>query len=451
MEYLELEDRLKLIKKKLREANTNQIIGPSNQMITVHEIKLPINTLIFNPDNTRIRSDVLSFMGFSEENATALDMFYDNKENIDNQEFLYEKCLNAAGHNIKTDQNIYEHFDKVKKQQLPIIISKSGVVVDGNRRYASMLHLHNTKNDDGDYEFDLVSCQVLPEHEDLGFETERDLNRVVEGSLHLSQNLQLEHGYFEKALQVQYFIDTLSWSRKQLSNSLGYKSTQTVNDLYWFSKAVDEYILFRKKYDKNFSDYMNIYKAFNEEGIIQDLTAVGVLVKQAMSQEDEQTTKMAQIQLIFLLIFSDLKMKLEGKDPASDGRTYNLTSKSKKMLDIFKEIEKIPQGDSVKLAESLEKYGNSTHQKIDKLFIKIRDKMNEEQEDEDEEELRNTVISLLNDIVGMSSQLTGYSNSSKFIKSSAIDEAFELINLLTTSMDSVKNNLSSIKFDDEDE
>ena len=94
MEYLELEDRLKLIKKKLREANTNQIIGPSNQMITVHEIKLPINTLIFNPDNTRIRSDVLSFMGFSEENATALDMFYDNKENIDNQEFLYEKCLN---------------------------------------------------------------------------------------------------------------------------------------------------------------------------------------------------------------------------------------------------------------------------------------------------------------------------------------------------------------------
>lgn len=451
MEYLELEDRTKLIEKKLTTANTNQIIGPSNEMITVNEVKLPINTLIFNPDNTRIRSDVLSFMGFADENAPALDKFWDNKENKEHQTFLYEKCLNAAGHNIKTEQNIYEHFDKVKKQQLPIIISSSGIVVDGNRRYASMLHLHNNKNTDGIYEFDLVTCQVLPSHEDLGYETERDLNRVVEGSLHLSQNLQQEHGYFEKALQVQYFIDTLNWSHKQLSNSLGYKSTTTVSTLYWFSKSVDEYILFRKKYDKKFSDYNNIYKAFNEEGIIQDLDAVGTLIKQADSQEDEQTIKMAQIQLIFLLIFSDLKMKIDGKAPASDGRTYNLTSKSKKMLDLFIEIEKIPPGDNAKLATSIEKYGKSTHQKIDQLFIKIRDKMNEEQQDIEDEELRNTVISLLNNIVGLSSQVTGYSNSSQFIKSRDIDNAFELITLLTTSMDSVKNNLSSLEFDDEDE
>ena len=253
-----------------------------------------------------------------------------------------------------------------------------------------MVDLFND-NDSKYSTFENITCNVLP----IPAVSERDENRDFEATIHLSENLQLEHSYISQALTVEHYLDNLNWSKKKLAEKLGYATTGTVNKLYFYGKAFSEYIQFRKKFDKEFSNYENIYAKIDGEGVKQDLFAVGELLKQAESNTTDQPTLYQRAQIIFLIIFADLR-----DSKALEGRTYNLTSKSKRVLDAMIDIEGIDEDDIVTINKKIEKLAKSNIGKVDEFITKVRSKIDKSDMDDEINKAQNLVKALLSELLG---------------------------------------------------
>ena len=388
LEFKDLDFRKKLIEDQIANQpdKTDVIYDINNNEVVVQTISIPIHTLIFNPDNTRVKTDVLGHLGFEADSKQAFDQWYENKEVQDNQDLLFTWCLREA----KGKKPVYNALKNQPRVTHPILISRTGVIVDGNRRYASMVDLFND-NDSKYSTFENITCNVLP----IPAVSERDENRDFEATIHLSENLQLEHSYISQALTVEHYLDNLNWSKKKLAEKLGYATTGTVNKLYFYGKAFSEYIQFRKKFDKEFSNYENIYAKIDGEGVKQDLFAVGELLKQAESNTTDQPTLYQRAQIIFLIIFADLR-----DSKALEGRTYNLTSKSKRVLDAMIDIEGIDEDDIVTINKKIEKLAKSNIGKVDEFITKVKSKIDKSDMDDEINKAQNLVKALLSELLG---------------------------------------------------
>ena len=114
----------------------------------------------------------------------------------------------------------------------------------------------------------------------------------------------------------------------------------------------------------------NVYKEIDNEGIQQDLFQVGNLIKQGNNNVETQAEKNLEIQLIFIVIFGD-KLGVE----SISGRTYGLTSKSKKMLKAFAEENNFNvETDIVKLNKKLKDVSKYKVKKLDEFINNIQEK-----------------------------------------------------------------------------
>jgi hypothetical protein len=386
--FKNLDFRKKLIEEQIAKhpEKTDVIYDINNTEVTVQTISIPIDTLIFNPDNTRVKTDVLGHLGFKDDSKEAFDQWYENKEVQENQNLLFTWCLREA----KGKKPVYNALKNQPRVTHPILISRTGVIVDGNRRYASMVDLF--KIDDSKYStFETITCNVLPDPS----VSERDENRDFEATIHLSENLQLEHSYISQALTVEHYLDNLNWSKRKLAEKLGYSTTGTVNKLYFYGKAFAQYIQFRKKFDKEFNNYENIYSKIDGEGVKQDLFAVGEILKQAENNPADQASLYQRAQIIFLIIFADLR-----ESKALEGRTYNLTSKSKRVLDAMIDIEDIEEDDIVAINKKIEKLAKSNIVKVDEFITKVKTKINKSERDDEIDKAQNLVKVLLSELLG---------------------------------------------------
>lgn len=440
MEFKELEERIDLIKEKLNSdtVSSSSIIGSNDTKIDVSLIKLPIKTLIFNPENTRIRTDILSELGFEKNSDEAMDEFYQNKENKKLQKMLFEWCLReAGGTDERVEKNIYKRLKTLADQQYPILISRTGVIVDGNRRYASMLHLFNS--DDAKYhKFENIECEVLPEPDD----NERKQNREIESAIHLAADFQQEHSYIDKSLNIEHMIDNLDYTFQRLAKSLGYANKTIIEKHYWYSKALQRYIEYRKTYDENFKDITNVYKEIDNEGIQQDLFQVGNLIKQGNNNIETQAEKNLEIQLIFIVIFGD-KLGVE----SISGRTYGLTSKSKKMLQAFAEDNNFNvETDIVKLNKKLKEVSKYKVKKLDEFINNIQEKIDQTEEEEEDEQNKQILINIFTEINKQTNLLKGHINE-EYILEKDIPDAENFSQTIRRELEQIETNIKSLYTD----
>lgn len=155
-------------------------------------ITLPINMPLYRMANGRTKSEQMQLI--QEHNYEAA-YFEAGQENEAVQQLQHELLVRLANQSADgTGDSIYDVLLK-HPQKEPLLISPSGVVLNGNRRLAAMRDIHTMKPAEF-MNLSHVTCAVLPH---LTTQQEIDL----ELKLQMSQNFKLEYSWVDEALMIE--------------------------------------------------------------------------------------------------------------------------------------------------------------------------------------------------------------------------------------------------------
>lgn len=174
------------------------------EMRQLGRVRVEDKYLIYRLDN--MRTSVKQAEYVVEHNLP--HAFFDKTdENPSAQQAQHEILLELS--KVPT-ADIYSHLREDPQQDMPIIVTASGSVVDGNRRLAAMRDLYS--GDPGRYStFSYIDVAVLPD-------TAIDNDLVeMETIIQIRPNLQSDYGWIEEALGLEMQMDVLGWSLIKLS------------------------------------------------------------------------------------------------------------------------------------------------------------------------------------------------------------------------------------------
>ena len=162
---MDSEVRKDTIKERVREAHSK---GSSRKEFkfrggreSLAEVLVPIELPLYRLENYRTRDKQLSLIA----NNKYSEGFFDAVKTEDPQSqeaqhaILLTQSREGSGETIKP---IYDELARVCKQTESLILSASGIVVNGNRRLAAMREIHRLGNDKEAFKY--ISCLVLPEN-----------------------------------------------------------------------------------------------------------------------------------------------------------------------------------------------------------------------------------------------------------------------------------------------
>ena len=356
----------------------------ANEYDEAIEVEIDSKYLIFNPDNTRIRTTILNHLeqvSLSDDGENAIDTFYQKKENKKTQDYLFQTLTERA----KSGASIYNQLKRTRNQTEHLIIDSDGVIVDGNRRFASMLWLYS--ENPSKYKFKKIKCWVLPENSN-----NRENNEKHETVIHHAESYQEPHSWIDIAYGCHKKIES---GQTAAEIAKYYKTNATkVYQHKFIAVAVDKYIEFRRKLDPTFEDYVDIFEEIKKEQVQQDLTDVAKILKEATDDPVENLEISKRIESVFLILLC----AKQGLD-AVDGRKYLLTNNSKRLLKAVNKVQKLNADctfkDFQKSISSIAKQGISEKEKIVK---KISDEVTKSSETEDEESRKQYTLKQLKEI-----------------------------------------------------
>ena len=319
-------DRKQLIREKLQDSvRTSRQIVPGGQVEELALIVLPIQYLIYNADNVRIRDKVLTNYQIENTDATKFDQeFYSKRENFDTQQFIHESLVDLAQ---TTDADIYSRLEREKSQRDPLLIDTDGVIVDGNRRMATMRSLF-IKDETEFNMFSQVECAVIPE-------ASRSLNKEYEHQIHFAASLQLEYTWLNKALEAQR-LESEGKNNNEIKRQLQLTSVQEADNLLTKAKGMQQYNRLKEGFDENHSN--NNYVDLGQYGNEQSFLEIGkVMNKDIPAKEKTQQT----------IIQSITHFVVQNDRRAIGGRAFNLnqSNKSHKLFDWYKRSINVDNSD----------------------------------------------------------------------------------------------------------
>lgn len=155
-------------------------------------ITLPIGMPLYRMANGRTKSEQMQII--QEQNFD--ETYFDSGQENEGVQQLQHDLL-ARLSKLSADGAGDSIFDVLIKnpQKEPLLISPSGVVLNGNRRLAAMREIQSS-NPAGYMNFTHVTCAVLPQ---LTPQQEIDL----ELKLQMSQNFKLEYSWVDEALMIE--------------------------------------------------------------------------------------------------------------------------------------------------------------------------------------------------------------------------------------------------------
>lgn len=327
-----LKERVDLIKAAANASDKQENLEfPNNKLEPVDVIEVPIDLLLYNPDNTRylekITDKVSTFEKKDVSPDEAYEYFYKNRENSDIQELLHEWSVAASKNNKK---NIYKEIKNSKNQTHPILIDSSGIVVDGNRRLSVLRDLYEENPSLSGYKsFEKVTCKLIPGTHN------RILNTDFEKIIHRKEDLQLKHGWFNEAIRVEQEFKALFRAKgkganikstiENLSRDLN-KSANETGNIVAKAAGVQKYHEWRKKYDKEFEGYEQL----SRELIEQDMEEIGkiILTKAPVA------VKNIKLELAFAVVYGHTFEYARYK------RSYEVIRNSNILLGYFEKINK---------------------------------------------------------------------------------------------------------------
>jgi hypothetical protein len=228
MEELQISSRLKQI--KLEETPVSQKFlsyGGSTKNFNVYEVD--VSLLKFNYLNGRIASAVAEF---GQINGTELKNLSEEQINENITNWIWEKSLSQ---NKSTLENI-----KLKGQIEPGVITKDGIIVDGNRRFMLIKKLNEAGHP---LKFRTI---ILDETYTDGADVELNIKRL-ETSIQLGQDEKVDYDPIEKYLRVKDFVENYIEEGKlltkiEVASMMRLKNANEVDKYYEICKLMDEYL-----------------------------------------------------------------------------------------------------------------------------------------------------------------------------------------------------------------
>lgn len=144
-----------VIKPVCGEQPTFDVYEGSRTMLPV--IRLPLDLPVYRMANARTQTEQLAYIAETKSPANFFEAGQDNEEAQQAQHDILRGFANATAGSVKP---IIEELERTKQTE-PIMITPSGVVVNGNRRLTAMRELYSARKAEFPT-FAEVECMVLP-------------------------------------------------------------------------------------------------------------------------------------------------------------------------------------------------------------------------------------------------------------------------------------------------
>lgn len=197
-----------------------------NEKYLLPIIRIDINVPIYRMENFRTFTDQNEYIA---EHDLDLDFFLAGQE-VESCQQVQHEILETLARKGKADSVIpvIEVLAK-EKQREPILISSSGVVINGNRRLAGMRAL--LREDSSTYpEFSHVNCMVLPKDAT----TEEILD--IEAGLQAKPETKLDYDWIGDA-QLIHKLQMMGRTTDQIAQKLNRKRPEIENSLQALMEA----------------------------------------------------------------------------------------------------------------------------------------------------------------------------------------------------------------------
>ena len=158
-------------------------------------VDVPGRVLVYRVENGRVLSELTDEA--RAQNAT-LEDFKQRAETLEIQRLLHRLLLDKAR---DPSSPIYKEFEQYGRQTEPLLIQRDGVVLNGNRRLATMRELAEQKGERFG-QFEAVRAALLPDGLD------REQLEIIEATLQMAPNLKQEYGWINRRLKLrQHSLD----------------------------------------------------------------------------------------------------------------------------------------------------------------------------------------------------------------------------------------------------
>lgn len=228
MDSIQISTRLKHIKSEEKPVSQKFLsYGGNTRNFDVYEVD--ISLLKFNHLNGRIASAVAEF---GQINGTELKNLSEEQINENITNWIWGKSLSQ---NKATLENI-----KLKGQIEPGVITKDGIIVDGNRRFMLIKKLNEAGHP---LKFRTI---ILDETYTDGADVELNIKRL-ETSIQLGQDEKVDYDPIEKYLRVKDFVENYIEEGKlltkvEVASMMKLKNANEVDKYYEICKLMDEYL-----------------------------------------------------------------------------------------------------------------------------------------------------------------------------------------------------------------
>ena len=196
-------------------------------------IILPLEIPVYRAGNGRLAVHKAEYL---RHNANEPDYFENNEETAEVQSALYGMLIEMAK---DPDASIYQELYNTRIQTERLLITNEGIVVDGNRRLASMRTLYEL--DPQQYAgFAEIEAILLPDDA-----TAIDLE-LVEANRQLAPNTKLAYGWIDRRLKLRYHKFNLGIEENIICDTYKLKSVDQLHteleDLDLAEQYLEEYL-----------------------------------------------------------------------------------------------------------------------------------------------------------------------------------------------------------------
>ena len=248
-------------------------------------IILPLEVPVYRAGNGRLAVLKAEYL---RHHTNGPDYFENNEESVEVQTALYGMLLELAKN---PDASIYQELYNTGIQTERLLITHEGIVVDGNRRLASMRTLHEL--DPQQYAgFSEIEAILLPDDA-----TAIDLE-LVEANRQLAPNTKLAYSWIDRRLKLRYHKFNLGIEENIICDTYKLKS---VDQLHTELQELDLAEQYLEEYLDRPHDYLLVDNA--------ELYFIGLL-KQLGTFKDEVIKKAWKL-IGFAMIKEAEQLKIE--------------------------------------------------------------------------------------------------------------------------------------------
>lgn len=287
-----------------------------NKVENLKVVRLPVNLPVYRMRNGRTED---------EQNQWLLDnpkqpktYFSNGEEDVAPQREQHRILLEMSK---DPNRPIYPVLEKERAQEEPLLVTVTGVVVNGNRRVAAMRDL--LSRDPSTFSaFEFIDVAVLPPEAN-----ELDLDQI-EVALQMAVETKLPYTWINQRLKMRHLMEDHKLSAPQIGALMNYQKhpTARVNAELQELALVEEYLDRYLKMPRNYKEVARSMQVFKEiekrvskkQGIQQDLAkgiAFAIVKGSAEAAEDRvyayRESFGAHMERVIDRLVADLKIEAE--------------------------------------------------------------------------------------------------------------------------------------------